>query len=72
MCGAKVFGFGRREKIPENEDYKHYENYCNIDKLPWLLKNCDYIINVLPNTDETNGLLNGDMLKNCEGTYNTS
>lgn len=33
--------------------------------LPDLLQNCDYIINVLPSTPDTIGLLNEDMLKQC-------
>jgi glyoxylate/hydroxypyruvate reductase A len=33
--------------------------------LPDLLQNCDYIINLLPSTSDTTGLLNGDMLKHC-------
>jgi phosphoglycerate dehydrogenase-like enzyme len=33
--------------------------------LPDLLQNCDYVINILPSTPDTTGLLNGDMLKHC-------
>lgn len=40
--------------------------FCRLNSdLPDLLQNCDYIINVLPSTPYTVGLLNGDMLKHC-------
>jgi phosphoglycerate dehydrogenase-like enzyme len=40
--------------------------FCRLNSdLPDLLQNCDYIINVLPSTPDTIGLLNGDMLKHC-------
>jgi len=40
--------------------------FCRLNSdLPDLLQNCDYIINVLPSTPDTVGLLNGDMLKHC-------
>jgi hypothetical protein len=41
-------------------------SYCSCrlnSDLPDLLQNCDYIINVLPSTPDTTGLLNGDILK---------
>ncbi|XP_054720434.1 glyoxylate/hydroxypyruvate reductase A-like [Uloborus diversus] len=31
-----------------------------------LLRECDYLCNVLPSTDETRGLLDGEVLKKCE------
>lgn len=37
-----------------------------VDNLPDILKNCDYIINVLPSTENTIGLLNGNVLEHCK------
>ena len=31
-----------------------------------LLKNCDYICNVLPSTSKTQGLLSGSVLESCK------
>ena len=33
-----------------------------------LLKECDYICNVLPKTPETDNILGGGKLENCQGT----
>lgn len=39
--------------------------YSQLDGLPELLSNCDYICNILPQTAETKGLLDGDILSHC-------
>ena len=33
------------------------------DELSELLSSCDYIVNLLPSTNSTRGMLNGDMLR---------
>lgn len=68
--GATVWGFGRRSELPNSEEYNHYHHYCTYKTLPHLLKQCDYIINVLPSTNETIGLLNGNILSDCAGIFN--
>ena len=30
------------------------------------MRNCDYVINVLPSTEQSKGLLNGNLLKECQ------
>lgn len=64
--GAKVLGYGRSLK-PALEA-SHLAGYFAGEKLPELLQECDYVVNVLPHTDETIGLLNGNVLENCKGT----
>ncbi|KAJ9582519.1 hypothetical protein L9F63_003133 [Diploptera punctata] len=60
---ANVWGMVR--KIPEDKKLPYIDEYSLPHQLPCLLQNCDYIINVLPSTEETAGLLNGDVLKHC-------
>lgn len=36
------------------------------EELPKFLRACDYVVNILPSTEQTKGLLNGEVLKNCE------
>ena len=44
---------------------EYLDRHVRTDRLTDLLKNCDYVINVLPSTEATRGLLNGDILANC-------
>ncbi|XP_017875409.1 uncharacterized protein LOC108622208 [Ceratina calcarata] len=60
---ATVWGI-TRTPLKENLDY--LDEHRTIDCLPDMLMNSDYIVNVLPSTPNTSGLLNGDMLKNCK------
>ncbi|XP_022903976.2 glyoxylate/hydroxypyruvate reductase A-like [Onthophagus taurus] len=67
MLGASVFGFGR--KSDPDVAIKPYLNeyFTNTNtNLVDFLKKCDYVINILPNTVETKGLLSGGVLKNCK------
>lgn len=61
--GANVWGISRT--IPE-ERIDYLDEHKTMDSLSQVLRSCDYIINVMPSTDATRGLLNGDVLKNCE------
>ncbi|XP_044266379.1 glyoxylate/hydroxypyruvate reductase A HPR2-like isoform X2 [Tribolium madens] len=65
MLGARILALGRRPALPAGDDYSHVSRYHTKETLPSLLKECDYIISVLPSTRETNGLLDNDILKNC-------
>ncbi|XP_069703492.1 glyoxylate/hydroxypyruvate reductase A-like isoform X2 [Periplaneta americana] len=61
---ARVWGMVRT--MPnENKKSPHIDEYRSSSDLPELLRNCDYIISVLPSTPDTIGLLNGEMLKHC-------
>lgn len=64
--GATILGYGRRDSI-DLAEYKYISQYFNKSKLTQLLQNCDYIVNILPNTSETRGLLDGNVLENCKG-----
>lgn len=66
--GARILGYGRRDSI-DLAKYEHISQYFNRNQLPELLQNCDYIVSILPNTSETRGLLDGNILKNCKGRY---
>jgi len=50
-----------KEKLPYLDEHR------TVDNLPDILKNCDYIINVLPSTQDTIGLLNDNVLEHCKG-----
>lgn len=66
--GATIYGMGRRDTIPlENEEYKHITKYFKQSDLPGLLGSVDYIVNILPNTSETNNILGNGILQNCAG-----
>jgi phosphoglycerate dehydrogenase-like enzyme len=65
FLGAEVLAFGRRLTLPTEGDYCHISKYYTKETLPLMLTECDYIVSVLPQTHETNGLLEKDILKNC-------
>ncbi|XP_011065904.1 PREDICTED: probable 2-ketogluconate reductase isoform X1 [Acromyrmex echinatior] len=63
LFGASIWGMTRtvpKEKLPYLDEHR------TVDNLPDILKNCDYIINVLPSTQDTIGLLNGNVLEHCK------
>ncbi|CAH1286641.1 unnamed protein product [Diabrotica balteata] len=68
--GAVVFGYGRRPTL-NLEENPHISKYFSNNMLPQLLRECDYVVNTLPETQESKGLLNGDLLENCKGMYVT-
>ena len=61
--GATVWGVTR---TPLKEELCYIDEHRTIECLPEMLKNCDYIVNVLPSTPNTLGLLNGNVLENCK------
>ncbi|XP_076654658.1 glyoxylate/hydroxypyruvate reductase A [Halictus rubicundus] len=61
--GATVWGVTRTQ-LKEKLDY--LDEHRTIESLPEVLKQCDYIVNVLPSTPDTLGLLNGNILENCK------
>ncbi|KAJ8951894.1 hypothetical protein NQ318_019872 [Aromia moschata] len=64
--GSSNFGYGRRSAI-DLKKHRHISRYFNKDGLIVFLQSCDYIVNILPSTMETRGLLNGNVLENCKG-----
>ncbi|XP_069954126.1 glyoxylate/hydroxypyruvate reductase A isoform X3 [Cherax quadricarinatus] len=44
----------------------HVDKYWRSDELPLFLQQCDYIVNILPSTSETRGMLGSDILKNAK------
>lgn len=62
-----IFSLSRKKRTKENIsniDY-FFSSQINEEFLEFL-KNCDYIINVLPSTLETRGLLSNKKLSNCK------
>lgn len=66
--GAHIIGFGRKPAF-DSEDSKHISEYFTKANFSDFLKKCDYVINILPSTDETIGMLNGDVFQNCKGAF---
>lgn len=65
---TSVYGFGRRDDVDLNsEEYKHIVKYYNRNSLPEMLDSIDYLISVLPKTEETDNLLGNGILENCKG-----
>jgi len=63
LFGATIWGMTRtipKKKLPYVDEHR------TINNLPDILENCDYVINILPSTRETVGLLNGDILQHCK------
>lgn len=48
------------------ERLSYLDEHRTIDGLQDILENCDYIINILPSTPITEGLLNGTILQHCK------
>ncbi|XP_077992693.1 glyoxylate/hydroxypyruvate reductase A-like [Glandiceps talaboti] len=65
LFGMTVWGLVRQD-LPIEERSPHVDHYLKMDALPELLQNCDYVCNVLPSTNQTKGLLNGNILENCK------
>ncbi|XP_042887425.1 glyoxylate/hydroxypyruvate reductase A-like isoform X2 [Penaeus japonicus] len=60
-----VHGYSR--SIPTDENRcSSVDKYWHTGELPSLLKECDYVVNIMPSTPETRGMLGGDVLKNAK------
>ena len=65
MCksmGMKVWGLTRTSTT---ENLSCIDHSCQLPELSKLLESCDYVCNMLPDTPQTKGVLNGDTLKHC-------
>ncbi|KAG5886206.1 hypothetical protein JTB14_012573 [Gonioctena quinquepunctata] len=63
--GAKVIGLRRRETL-DLEKKNYIEEYYTVKNLNQFLQSCDYVVNVLPSTIESKGLLDGNVLESCK------
>ncbi|XP_011641081.1 uncharacterized protein LOC105429654 [Pogonomyrmex barbatus] len=63
LFGATIWGMTRT--VPK-EKLSYLDEYRTVEGLSDILKNCDYVINVLPSTQDTVGLLNGNVLQHCK------
>ncbi|XP_024874795.1 uncharacterized protein LOC112456474 [Temnothorax curvispinosus] len=64
LFGATIWGMTRT--VPK-ENVPYLDEHRTVDDLPDILKNCDYVINIMPSTQDTVGLLNGNVLELCRG-----
>ncbi|XP_044742843.1 glyoxylate/hydroxypyruvate reductase A-like [Chrysoperla carnea] len=62
LLGGNLICLGRSNR---NSFPSFINKYYTTENLNEFLSNCDYVINVLPSTKETIGLLNNDVLKHC-------
>ncbi|XP_050034754.1 glyoxylate/hydroxypyruvate reductase A-like isoform X2 [Dermacentor andersoni] len=64
--GATVNGFARRSRSSEE---LHRSSFQIISPdLSSLLEDCHYLVNALPSTPSTIGILNGDVLRQCKNS----
>ncbi|XP_063588519.1 glyoxylate/hydroxypyruvate reductase A-like isoform X1 [Penaeus indicus] len=60
-----VHGYSR--SVPSNENRcGSVDKYWHTGELSSLLKECDYVVNIMPSTPETRGMLGGDILKEAK------
>lgn len=64
--GACVSAFARRSRSREEVQRSSFQDI--IVNLASLLEDCHYLVNALPSTPSTVGLLNGDVLKQCKNS----
>ncbi|XP_060574689.1 glyoxylate/hydroxypyruvate reductase A-like [Ruditapes philippinarum] len=63
--GMTVIGV-TRTKPAEEKKSQAVSQYRLMSELPSVLKDCDYVCNILPSTPETRGTLSGDILSHCK------
>ncbi|KAH7951627.1 hypothetical protein HPB52_010935 [Rhipicephalus sanguineus] len=64
--GATVNGFARRNRNSEELRRSSFQNIS--PDLHTLIEDCHYLVNALPSTPNTVGLLNGDVLRQCKNS----
>ncbi|KAK7037718.1 hypothetical protein SK128_028586, partial [Halocaridina rubra] len=62
---ARVHAFTRSAPSEENR-CEHIDKYWHTGELAEFLQNIDYIINIMPSTPTTKGMLGGDIFKNAK------
>jgi hypothetical protein len=65
--GASVWAM-KRTNIDGVKD-SNVDKGVLMDQLDELLQNCDYICNVLPNTEKTTDCLSNGILEHCKGNF---
>ncbi|XP_046358729.2 uncharacterized protein in proB 3'region-like [Haliotis rufescens] len=68
--GMKVWGMTRTE-VPEDKKSPYVDEYRTMSHLHEILSECDYIVNILPSTEQTRGLLGGDVFSHCKNKKTT-
>ena len=65
--GASIWAM-KRTKMDSSKD-DNVDKVILMDQIDELLKNCDYVCNVLPNTEKTTNCLSNGILQNCHGEF---
>ncbi|XP_067685946.1 glyoxylate/hydroxypyruvate reductase A-like isoform X2 [Haliotis asinina] len=68
--GMKVWGMTRTE-VPEDQKSPYVDEYRTVSSLHEILSECEYIVNILPSTEHTRGLLSGDAFSYCKNKKTT-
>ncbi|XP_046358724.2 uncharacterized protein in proB 3'region-like isoform X2 [Haliotis rufescens] len=68
--GMKVWGMTRTE-VPEDKKSPYVDEYRTLNSLHEILSECDYVVNILPSTEQTRGLLSGDTFSYCKDKKTT-
>ncbi|XP_046547029.1 glyoxylate/hydroxypyruvate reductase A-like [Haliotis rubra] len=68
--GMKVWGMTRTE-VKEDKKSPYVDEYRTESSLHEILSECDYIVSILPSTEQTRGLLSGDAFSYCKNKKTT-
>ncbi|XP_046546998.1 glyoxylate/hydroxypyruvate reductase A-like isoform X2 [Haliotis rubra] len=63
--GTKVWGM-TRTTVSEDSKCPNVDEYRTMSDLHEILSECDYIVNILPSTAETRGILSGEVFSHCK------
>lgn len=64
--GMTVWGLVHSNPEKRRDTCPYVDHFCSTDGLCHLLSNCDYVCSILPSTQATRGLLNGNILEACK------
>ena len=67
VMGASVWAM-KRTNIDGVKD-SNVDKVVLMDQIDELLQNCDYVCNVLPNTEKTTDCLSNGILEHCKGNF---
>eukprot|EP00057_Strongylocentrotus_purpuratus_P001244 XP_001197321.2 PREDICTED: glyoxylate/hydroxypyruvate reductase A HPR2 [Strongylocentrotus purpuratus] len=68
VCKAfnmRVIGLVRRD-VPKEQRNAAFDEYRLTEELPYVLEEADFIVNVLPSTEQTMGFFSGNTLSHCK------
>ncbi|XP_067687286.1 glyoxylate/hydroxypyruvate reductase A-like [Haliotis asinina] len=63
--GSKVWGM-TRTTVSEDSKCPYVDQYRTMSDLHEILSECDYVVNILPSTAQTRGILSGEVFSHCK------